>query len=71
MVDLDKYPLLYEDSDQYQGLVDHHRRDLASRGVTTLPGLVTQQAINQAVKVITIMMTSCLSRFPLVVRRWR
>ena len=55
-----RYPLLDEDSDTYHSLVEHHRRELVTRGVTTLPGLVTQQAISQAVKVIEIM-TSYLS----------
>ena len=51
MVDLDKYPLLDQDSSRYNSLVDQHRQDLASRGATTLPGLVTQEAITRAVEV--------------------
>ena len=35
-------------------LVRHHQADLASNGVTTLPGLVTSLAIDTAVKVVRV-----------------
>ena len=50
VVDLEKYPLLEAESDKYRDLVSKHRGELAMRGVTTLPGLVTQQALQEAIK---------------------
>ena len=46
-----RYPLLDPESVRYQDLVTRHRQELVSSGVTTLPGLVTQEALDIAVKV--------------------
>jgi hypothetical protein len=60
-VDLATYPLLEPGGggaltasptphpEQYQALVAHHRAQLASGGVTTLPGFLTEDAVAQAV----------------------
>ena len=45
VVDLERYPLFEAESEKYRDLVSKHRGELARRGVTTLPGLVTQQAL--------------------------
>ena len=50
VVDLEKYPLFEAESEKYRDLVSKHRGELARRGVTTLPGLVTQQALQEAIK---------------------
>ena len=50
VVDLETYPLFEAESAEYRDLVTKHRGELARRGVTTLPGLVTQQALQEAIR---------------------
>ena len=50
VVDLARYPLLSPSSSAYKDLVTLHQSRLAENGVTTLPGLVTSQALDTAVQ---------------------
>jgi len=50
VVDLVRYPLLEPDSIGYKELVAFHKQDLEARGVTTLPGLVINSALQEAVQ---------------------
>ena len=50
VVDLARYPLLSPSSSAYQDLVTLHQSRLKENGVTTLPGLVTSQALDTAVQ---------------------
>lgn len=50
VIDLSTYPIHQPDSVLYCDLVKYHQGQLASHGVTTLPELITRQAIAEAVQ---------------------
>jgi len=50
VINLQEYPINQPTSDKYQDLVRFHKEQLEQNGVTTLPGLVTKEAIDKAVK---------------------
>ena len=52
VMDMTKYPIYEPESAAYKDLVDYHRKQLKTYGVTTLPGLMKEDAIAIAVEEI-------------------
>ena len=50
VINLEDYPINQPHSDRYRDLVKFHQEQLLQNGVTTLPGLVTKEALDETVK---------------------
>jgi len=50
VINLEVYPINQPHSDRYRDLVKFHQEQLLQNGVTTLPGLVTKEALDETVK---------------------
>ena len=50
VINLSAYPIHQPESEKYQNLVRYHQDQLQINGVTTLPELITKEAITEAAK---------------------